>query len=116
MIKLTPRDRYLRRTYGITVEEYERQLAVQGGVCWICQRPPKRLRLAVDHRHQKGERAIRKRHQQHELIRSMVRGLLCHTCNRAIALLRDSSLAAGRASIYLNDYPFQKLLEGDKNG
>lgn len=106
---LAPRDAYLRRMYGITEGEYEDQLALQGGVCWVCQKPPKRLRLAVDHKHQKGERQLRKKKQQH-LIRANVRGLVCHVCNRALALLRDSSLSAHRASVYLSDYPFQKIL------
>ena len=111
--KLTPRDSYLRRTYGITEEEYEKQLDLQGGVCWICLRPPVRLRLAVDHKHQKGERQLRKKKQQH-LVRANVRGLVCHVCNRALALLRDSVLSAHRASVYLGEPPFQKILQSIK--
>ena len=64
----SPRDRGYREAYGITLDEYERMLKVQNGVCGICGRAPKRYRLAVDHDHETGK----------------VRGLLCHTCNRNV--------------------------------
>lgn len=52
---MTPKERAadlrLQRTYGITLVEYNQQLRKQKGVCAICGRPPKRLRLAVDHNH-----------------------------------------------------------------
>lgn len=107
----SPRNTYLLYKYGITQVEYEDQLALQGGVCWICQKPPKRLRLAVDHKHQRGEKQLRKKKQQAS-IRANVRGLLCHICNRSLALLRDDPRAAARASIYLQKHPFQKILKG----
>lgn len=44
-------DQRLRRLYGITLSEYNRMLRSQGGRCAICRRPPKKLRLAVDHNH-----------------------------------------------------------------
>lgn len=40
-------------------------LETQGGGCAICKRPPKKLRLSVDHDHKTG----------------LVRGLLCFGCN-----------------------------------
>lgn len=42
----------LRRLYNITPEQYDDILAVQQGVCAMCQRPPKNRRLAVEHDHQ----------------------------------------------------------------
>lgn len=62
-----------RTFFHITVEEYEKILALQGGVCAICKLPPKKMRLAVDHDHKTG----------------LIRGLLCSICNRAIARFRD---------------------------
>jgi hypothetical protein len=44
-------DKRLRRTYGITLEEYNQKLAEQNGGCAICHRPPSHIRLAVDHDH-----------------------------------------------------------------
>jgi hypothetical protein len=73
--KLWDRKSYLKRTYGITLEQYEVMLAAQGGVCAICQeaRPEERT-LHVDHDHVTGE----------------IRGLLCFRCNNAIGDLRDN--------------------------
>lgn len=44
-------DKRLRRAYGITLAEYNKMLARQGGGCWICGSQPKTRRLAVDHSH-----------------------------------------------------------------
>lgn len=63
------RSRYLERTYGITIEEYEKLLAAQGGGCAICGGKSGDKNLAVDHNHKTGE----------------VRGLLCKRHNSAIA-------------------------------
>lgn len=62
------RARRYRRLYDISVEDYDKMLAFQDGVCAICGRPPKTLRLSVDHDHKTGE----------------VRGLLCYTCNATL--------------------------------
>lgn len=47
---------------------YEEILAKQGGVCALCGRPPKTRRLDMDHDHK----------------RMVIRGLLCHRCNRSL--------------------------------
>ena len=66
---------HLHKRFGITVEDYDALLAKQKGVCAICgAMPTTKLRLPVDHNHQTG----------------MIRGLLCHKCNRAIGLFKDS--------------------------
>ncbi len=65
----TARDGYLKRTYGITVDEYDRLLASQSGGCAICGGLSGGKNLAVDHDHGTGE----------------VRGLLCKRHNTAIA-------------------------------
>lgn len=44
-------DLRLRRVYGISLDEYNQKLKKQNGGCWICGRPPKKVRLAVDHNH-----------------------------------------------------------------
>lgn len=43
---------YLKKQYGLTIEDYNKILEDQGGVCRICKKPPKpNRRLAVDHDH-----------------------------------------------------------------
>lgn len=54
-----------RAQLGVTIEDYDRLLAAQGGGCAICGNPPKTRRLDVDHDHKTGR----------------VRGLLCFVCN-----------------------------------
>jgi hypothetical protein len=68
----------LKRTYGLTVEQYDAILAGQRGGCAVCGHPPKpdrvgRKHLHVDHNHADGR----------------VRGLLCSPCNTALGLLRE---------------------------
>lgn len=68
--------------------------AAQRGLCAVCGHPQtyrrngKLLPLAVDHDHETG----------------MVRGLLCHDCNRAIGGLRESADIAFAASQYLRKF------------
>lgn len=73
------RARNLRTFYGITVEDFDRMLEEQGGVCAICRQEETAAdrrtgikRLSVDHCHETGE----------------VRGLLCRACNNGIGQLR----------------------------
>jgi hypothetical protein len=65
--KLKARARLLSK-YGLTLDDFARMMADQGGGCWICFRPPKKASLHVDHNHKTGA----------------VRGLLCGMCNRKL--------------------------------
>jgi hypothetical protein len=47
---------------------YQQLLEQQGGVCAICGRPPVNRRLDIDHCHKQ----------------LVIRGLLCHLCNRQL--------------------------------
>lgn len=82
---------YLKRTYGITVDDYEVMYEDQQGLCVICRTegfvmdPKHTMKLVVDHCHATG----------------VVRGLLCHNCNRALGLLHDDTTALQRAIDYL---------------
>jgi len=62
---MTRSERYQKK-YGITIKQYNLMLKQQGGVCKLCKRPPKSVRLAVDHDHKSGR----------------VRGLLCFQDNK----------------------------------
>src|SRR5688572_26282042 len=55
-VKRRERDQYLRRKYGITLEQYDEMFESQGGVCAICGREPRDdISLHVDHDHETGE-------------------------------------------------------------
>jgi hypothetical protein len=85
---------YLKRTYGITQDEYESLLISQGGVCAICKQtnPAKGEqepeRLAVDHSHYSGT----------------TRALLCQRCNKLLGLAEDSQELLFRAQCYLREH------------
>lgn len=66
------RNSFLKRNYGITLEEYNGLLKKQNGGCAICGAKPKTRSLNVDHNHKT----------------MWVRGLLCHLCNRALGQLK----------------------------
>ena len=97
---------YLLRSYGITANEYDEMLKSQNGVCWICQNPPAKIRLSVDHLHSKGEN---KRDPFEK--RGRVRGLLCWRCNGAIGKFKDNIALLRRAADYLETWPAQKILK-----
>jgi len=82
--------RNLKNKYGITVTDYERMLAEQGGLCAICRGQETRagFQLGVDHDHATGS----------------VRGLLCTSCNTAIGLLGDSQERVLALVAYLQKY------------
>ena len=92
-VRATERRKTLRDC-GWTPEAYDQAFAEQRGVCAICGAPPEVSpinpygRLCGDHEHNTGAR----------------RGLLCHPCNRAIGLLKDSSANAENAMAYLRRY------------
>lgn len=78
---------YNLRRYNLTPEEYEAILEYQGGVCAICDHPPKSKNLAVDHDHKTG----------------LVRGLLCYMCNYTLGGMGgDPDDKIHRMSYYLN--------------
>ncbi len=85
--KRSSRNTKLKRNYGITIEDYDRMFAAQGGVCKICGNHQRYQKLAVDHDHKTGK----------------VRGLLCVHCNRALGHMFDSPLRLIRAAEYLRN-------------
>ncbi len=80
---------YLKSTYGMTVEEYDKLTQAQNNLCAICSLPEttKNGRLAVDHCHRTGQ----------------VRGLLCMRCNTSIGRLNDDPALLRRAAEYLEE-------------
>lgn len=84
-------DKYLQRTYNMTLADYNVLLEDQDGTCAVCEGANadsvKNKRLTVDHDHRTGK----------------VRGLLCFTCNTSIGKLGDTYEALQRAADYLKD-------------
>jgi hypothetical protein len=62
------------RQLGLTVERYDEMLTEQNNVCKLCKKPPKTMRLAVDHCHETGR----------------IRGLLCTSCNVQIGIIEKN--------------------------
>lgn len=82
---------YLKRTYDITIGDYEQMLEDQKHLCKLCGNEGftmgkhHKVKLVVDHCHVVGH----------------VRGLLCHNCNRALGLLKDDTSVLEKAIHYL---------------
>lgn len=69
----------LYKTYGITIDDWNRMFKEQNGVCWICQTLPKSGVLCVDHRHVPKYKKLSAREKAVE-----VRALLCFSCNTGL--------------------------------
>jgi hypothetical protein len=85
------RKAHLKRTYNITLEEFNNKLAEQDYKCAICKSNnthDKHGVMAVDHNHETGQ----------------IRGLLCYKCNAGIGLLNDDKLLMKNAINYLEKY------------
>jgi len=90
----TSRTNRLRRDYGLTVPEYDAMLALQKGLCAICDLPCKtKSRLCVDHDHQTGA----------------VRGLLCRRCNRTLGQLEENPILIERLLKYIQHHGLKSV-------
>lgn len=93
-------DAHLRKTYGISYDQYLAMLKYQGGRCFICRRRALKKRLAVDHDHTTNQ----------------VRGLLCvdneRGCNMLLGNIRDDIDTAKRIVSYLELPPFRAVMDG----
>lgn len=81
------RERHLKRTYGITNQQYLEMFQKQKGCCAICKRRQQELDvvLNVDHCHITGD----------------IRGLLCVACNNLLGRAEDNITTLSNAIIYL---------------
>lgn len=93
--------RNLKSLYGLTVEQYEKMVADQKGICPICERHVTkcRQRLNVDHDHITGK----------------VRGLLCGPCNAALGIFQDSLENLKRAIAYLEHNSSKNTRQTEKS-
>lgn len=81
-------EREIVQKYGITEDQYQQILQLQGGVCAICGNHQRKQRLSIDHCH----------------LTKKVRGLLCTRCNRALGKFYDSAVRLRRAADYLENH------------
>lgn len=105
------RDRYLKNTYGITLEEYNVLFALQKGKCALCKNKSSR-NLCVDHIHFPwGTKTPSK-----NCTRDRVRGLLCHNCNKYVlgAIERRKAVDPRKLIAALVDYANKYNLRGEK--
>lgn len=82
---------HLKRTFNLTLEEYDQMLEKQNHKCAICSGVETYDRfnvLAVDHCHTTG----------------IIRGLLCFKCNVALGGFDDNVELLTKATEYLNKY------------
>lgn len=90
------RNSELKKSFGITLAQYDAMHESQEGKCAICGQVETAVgsdgaprRMPVDHCHATG----------------VVRGLLCTACNRALGLFKDSSIVLDNAVKYLAKFP-----------
>lgn len=85
------REKNLKKHYGLTIGDYASMLSAQDGKCAICRQESRVIRngrlrpLFVDHNHETGK----------------IRGLLCMSCNTAIAHACDDPAVLRAAADYL---------------
>jgi hypothetical protein len=87
----TNRNCHLKREYGITTDQYNQMVINQNSCCEICDRhidDIKNHKLYVDHNHGTNK----------------IRGLICGSCNRLIALAVENQKILQNAITYLNKY------------
>lgn len=86
------RSHWLRTKYGITLEDFNRMVENQGGVCKICK-GPFQPRAEVDHSHHTGT----------------VRGILCSSCNSRVRDV-ERGAAGRRHQVDYNTTPYREYL------
>jgi hypothetical protein len=72
--------------YGITSAERDTLIRHRDGKCWICKNRPAKMTLNADHSHDTG----------------VLRGFLCMTCNKGLAMFRDDPGLLNAAAEYIH--------------
>ena len=84
------REHHYRRLYGLTIADFDRMLAQQGGKCAICgtDQPGSKGRFSIDHDH----------------TTKAIRSLLCESCNKGLGMFRDNPQLLVTAAKYLRAF------------
>ncbi len=80
------RDKWLRRAYGVSIEQWDAMLIEQAGRCGVCATPMRKPTLDHDHR------------------TGVVRRLLCYRCNVALGLVDDDTAWLQALISYVEEY------------
>lgn len=92
--KASMRKGHLKRTFGLTLEQYDEIFKKQNGKCAICRKAETRkwkgsvFRLGIDHNHKTGD----------------IRELLCYSCNLALGYANDDPELLKRMIAYLEKH------------
>ena len=86
---------HIRRTYGISWEDYLTLFAKQSGQCGICK-VPLATHITTDNKHEVA-------HIDHCHTTNKIRGLLCNKCNTGIGWFNDSALTCKLAANYIEE-------------
>jgi hypothetical protein len=88
------KDSQLRKSFGITKDQYDQMLKDQNHVCAICEKTERVMHkgrprdLAVDHCHETG----------------VIRGLLCSDCNSGLGWFSDNITLLHEAATYVEHH------------
>jgi ferric-dicitrate binding protein FerR (iron transport regulator) len=88
---------HLKRRYGISGEDRQQMFDAQEGKCAVCGRS---ISLVVH-----GRNHPDMGHVDHDHRTGMVRGLVCRSCNTALAMVRDDPRVARAVACYLEKFP-----------
>lgn len=80
--KLRQKEQHILKTYGLSLEDYNKMRYKQNHRCYICNVSEEQTLLCIDHIHQLGFKKM-----VTEDKKKYVRGLLCYLCNTAIGKL-----------------------------
>lgn len=134
-------DLRLRKTYNISLADYEYLLEQKGGVCWITGRPPTGNRLHVDHDHSwkkvkietgkhedkwsasakyngnvyiciDPKKSLAVKDVKRQLLRASVRGLIGYSVNAGLQKFSDNPVWLREAAAYLENHENQNPLSG----
>lgn len=94
-IKVPKNEGHLRRTFGLSIEQFNALLESQGGKCKVCREVLDKT-PCVDHDHSccPGKKSCGK----------CIRGLLCFPCNITLGNMKDSVERLQMAIDYLNSW------------
>lgn len=87
---------YLMKNYGITVEEFQRMVDVQGNRCAICTRHLTDL-VRTDSR----GRFYGRLYVDEDATKSRIRALLCKDCNIGLGMFKEEPMLLEMAKVYL---------------